>query len=177
MNYILKKSKRTTLSIEIKPDMSVTVRAPFKCTEKEIESFVESHRNWIENALIKTEAKNKNAARYKIPDSEKELYIKKAKDFIPKRTEYWSGIMGLVPSRVTITQAEKRYGSCSGKNSVCFSYRIMAYPIEAVDYVIVHELAHIKYKNHGKDFYRLIESYLPDYKKYEIILRHQTQTE
>ena len=53
MNYILKKSKRTTLSIEIKPDMSVTVRAPFKCTEKEIESFVESHRNWIENALIK----------------------------------------------------------------------------------------------------------------------------
>ena len=64
-----------------------------------------------------------------------------------------------------ITSARKRFGSCSGKNSLCFSYWLMLYPQEAVDYVIVHELAHIVHKNHSAAFYRLIGQYLPDYRE------------
>lgn len=72
--------------------------------------------------------------------------------------------MGLVPAGIKITSARTRFGSCSGKNSVCFSWRLMLYPPEAIDYVIVHELAHIRHHDHSPAFYALIEQYLPDWK-------------
>lgn len=176
MEYVLKKSKRKTLSIEINTDMIITVKVPLSCSQKEIESFVNSNRDWIEKSLLKIENRNKNAEAFKISEEEREKYIKKAKETLPQRVKYWSEITGLTPAYVKITSAEKRYGSCNGRNGICLSYRIMAYPKEAVDYVIVHELAHIKYKNHGRDFYKLIEKYLPEYKKYEKILKHQGES-
>ena len=72
--------------------------------------------------------------------------------------------MNLHPTGVTITGAEKRFGSCSAKNRICYSWRLMAYPEAAIDYVVVHELAHIRHKNHGKEFYACIESILPDWR-------------
>ena len=79
--------------------------------------------------------------------------------------------MGVVPSNVSINQAKTRFGSCNPKNSICFTYRLILYPKEAIDYVVVHELAHIKEKNHGKRFYALIKQYMPDYKQRENLLK------
>ena len=79
--------------------------------------------------------------------------------------------MNLCPTGIKITKAKKRFGSCNGKNSLCFSCFLMKYPMEAVDYVVVHELAHIKYHNHSKDFYNLINHYMPDYKQREKLLK------
>ena len=79
--------------------------------------------------------------------------------------------MGLKPKGVKITSAKKRFGSCSANDSICYSWRLMLYPKEAIDYVVVHELAHIVHKNHGQGFYSLIEKYLPDYKERENLLR------
>ena len=61
--------------------------------------------------------------------------------------------------------------SCSGKNRLCFSWRLMDYPEEAIDYVVVHELAHIRHHNHSRDFYALVASILPDYKERQALLR------
>ena len=72
--------------------------------------------------------------------------------------------MGTDYTGIKITSAKTRYGSCSAKNSLCFSLYLMQKPLYAVDYVIVHELAHTVHHNHGKDFYKLIEKYMPDYK-------------
>lgn len=79
--------------------------------------------------------------------------------------------MGVSPTGIKITSAKKRFGSCSGKNSLCFSFMLMQYPEEAVDYVVVHELAHIRHHNHSRDFYRFIEKYMPDYKEREKLLK------
>ena len=79
--------------------------------------------------------------------------------------------MGLKPSSVKITSAEKRFGSCSSKNGLCFSWRLLAYPTAAVEYVVVHELAHIKHHNHSPAFYALIEKYMPDYKERQKLLK------
>ena len=79
--------------------------------------------------------------------------------------EYYGRLMGLMPTGLTITDARKRFGSCSGKNRISFAWRLMRYPEEAIDYVVVHELAHIRHKNHGEAFYQLIASVLPDYKE------------
>jgi len=79
--------------------------------------------------------------------------------------------MNLYPTGLKITSARTRFGSCSSKNSICFSWRLMYYPEPAIDYVVVHELAHIAHKNHGPQFWALVERYLPDYRARRAMLR------
>ena len=73
--------------------------------------------------------------------------------------------MDVKPTSVKINSAKKRYGSCSGKNSLNFSLYLMDKDERFIDYVVVHELAHIKHHNHSKDFYNFIAEFMPDYKE------------
>ena len=106
------------------------------------------------------------------PDAEEEARLKTlAKEVIPPRVAHYGSIMGIVHTSVKITSAKTRFGSCSAKNGLCFSWRLMQYPMEAVDYVVVHELAHIVHKSHGKACYALIGSGLPDYPERRKLLK------
>ncbi|MEG0978845.1 MAG: SprT family zinc-dependent metalloprotease [Oscillospiraceae bacterium] len=167
--YILKRSKRKTLSLEVSREMQIIVRAPKLCPKIVIDNFVARHESWIEKSLDKQ--RNRQSAKSLSPQQTADLKMQ-AKEQIPAKVKYYSNLMMLYPTAVKITSAEKRFGSCSGKNSLCFSYRLMQYPQDAIDYVIVHELAHIKHKNHSKNFYELIEQYMPDYKERNAILKN-----
>lgn len=171
MKYKVIRSDRKTLSIEVNKNCEIIVRAPKKCDDKTIEAFAKKYEAWVQRAVQKTEERRKNAEKYAINEADREKYMALARKVLPEKTAYWGRIMGLEPSYVKITAAQKRYGSCNSKNGICYSYRLMAYPEKAIDYVVVHELAHIKHKNHGKEFYALIEKYLPDYKERERILK------
>ena len=81
------------------------------------------------------------------------------------RVDYWSGIMGLTPTGLKITSARTRFGSCSGKNSLCFSWRLMQYPREAIDYVVVHELAHIRHHDPLPRVLRAHRALMPDWRE------------
>ena len=95
----------------------------------------------------------------------------RAREVLPPKVARWAAVMGVQPTGVKITAAQKRYGSCSGKNSLCFSCFLMQQPEEAIDLVVVHELCHIREKNHGPAFYALLARYLPDYKERKKLLR------
>ncbi|MGN0521235.1 MAG: M48 family metallopeptidase [Eubacterium sp.] len=168
MKTIIIKSDRKTISLSIDDDLNIVVRAPYLTSQVQINNFVNENSHWIDKAL---ERKKKYLERNTFSPEQQNELIKKAKEIIPERVKYYSEIMGLYPSGVKITSAKKRFGSCSAKNSLCFSYILMSYPMEAVDYVVVHELAHIKHHNHGREFYALIEKYLPDYKQREMLLK------
>ena len=79
--------------------------------------------------------------------------------------------MGVTPTGFRVTTAKTRYGSCSAKNSLCFSCFLMNSPEDAIELVVVHELCHIRVKNHGPAFYSLLEHYLPDYRERKQHLR------
>jgi predicted metal-dependent hydrolase len=96
---------------------------------------------------------------------------KEAKVYFTDKTEYFANIMELKYGRIKITSAQKRYGSCSSEGNICYSYRLMMYPPEVRDYVIVHELAHLKEMNHSKKFYDIIAAVLPDYKRRRRLLK------
>ncbi len=81
------------------------------------------------------------------------------------RIEHWSEVTGLHPSKVGYRKAKSRWGSCSSRNSVNLNTRLLLCPPEIRDYVIVHELCHIRHKNHSKDFWNLVGRYLPDWKE------------
>ena len=160
--YTLIRAKRRTMSLQLDREGKAVVRAPYGVKKEYIDRFVAAHESWLERARAKQRARR--LAHPEPTDEERKALIARAKEYLPMRVDYWSGIMGLVPSGVKITSARTRFGSCSGKNSVCFSWRLMLYPSEAIDYVIVHELAHIRYHDHSPAFYALIEQYLPDWK-------------
>ena len=167
--YKLIRSSRRTLALEIGRDLTLTVRAPMKMPLSVIEEFIEKHDKWTEKKL--DVMKNREIKPDNLLPEEIAALKMRAKEILPKKVDYFAEIMGLKPSGVKITSAKKRFGSCSGKNSLCFSYELMLYPDEAIDYVVVHELAHIKHRNHSARFYSLIEKYLPDYKTREKILK------
>lgn len=167
--YTLIRSDRRTLALEITPELQIYVRAPKNCPQKDIDRFVRSHEKWISEHLEKQ--RQRPAPKPEPTHEQREEYISMAKRLIPERVEHFCGIMGLAPTGITITGAKTRFGSNSPKNRLCFSWRLMQYPSEAIDYVVVHELAHIVHRNHGKDFYALIESVMPDYKQRKKLLR------
>lgn len=173
MIYELKRSKRKTISIKVSLDEKITVYAPLKTDAYFIDTFVKNNSGWIDKALKKAEVRRTNAEKYAIAEKDIPAFKKSAKLYLPDRTHYWAEIMGLEPAYVHITSAEKRYGSCNSKKGICYSYKLMAYPDDVIDYVIIHELAHIKHMNHSQKFYSLIERYMPDYLEKQNILQHK----
>ena len=168
--YELIRSKRKTLALEITPDCRVLVRAPMRIPQARIDAFVESHAGWIAKHLERQRQRPASAPPPPAPE-EIDALKTKAHAILPEKVAYWSRRMGVTPTGLRITAAQKRYGSCSGKNSLCFSCFLMHYPEEAIDLVVVHELCHIREKNHGPNFYALLEHYLPDYKERKKLLK------
>lgn len=162
MEYLVIRSNRKTISLSVNDDLIPVVRAPYFVSENRIKSFVDDNAVWIKSAV---ERKQNELEKYDLSDEELDKLIKMAEVYIPSRVEYYSRLMKLEPAGIKITKAKKRFGSCSGNNSLCFSCYLMLYSESAIDYVVVHELAHIKHHNHSSDFYKLIEKYLPDYKE------------
>ncbi len=171
MSYITLRSDRKTLAIEVKVNGEVIVRAPKRITERQIDAFVTEHRDWI--IKKQTEVAARATSPYRRPLTKKEIaaLYEKARGDLPTRVAVWATRMGVTPRRISVTAAQKRFGSCSSANRLCFSYHLMRYPDEVIDYVVVHELAHILHHNHSREFYACIAHYLPDYKEREKILK------
>jgi predicted metal-dependent hydrolase len=91
-------------------------------------------------------------------------YINRAKEVFLNRTRYYADKMGLYPEEVRVKGQKTLWGSCSGKNNLNFNYKLLLAPIDVLDYVVVHELAHIRHKNHSKSFWMLVEKHMADYK-------------
>ena len=92
-----------------------------------------------------------------------EWYRAHAKDKIKERVEKYKGRLGVEPNNVVIKKQKKRWGSCSSKNNLNFNWKIIMAPMSIVDYIVVHELTHLKYSNHSKEFWQTIETIIPDY--------------
>lgn len=171
MHYELIRSSRKTLCVEITAEGNVIVRAPLRLKAEAIEEFLQKKSQWIERHVAERKARE----RKEYTAEEIKQLKEKAAAYLPGRVALYGGRMGLSPTGIKITGARKRFGSCSGKNSLCFSCFLMEYPPEFIDYVVVHELAHIREKNHSKSFYSLVESYLPDYRERIRLVKEQNK--
>lgn len=171
--YKLIRSDRRTLAMELSPEGELLLRAPRRMPVREIERFIESHEIWIRKHRERIRQRTAFAEAHFATEEQIENLIRLAKEILPEKTDRWAEIMGVTPMGVRITRAQKRFGSCSAENRIAYSYRLMAYPEEVIDYVVVHELAHIRHKNHSSDFYAFVARFLPDYKRRESILKHK----
>jgi predicted metal-dependent hydrolase len=92
-------------------------------------------------------------------------YRQQARRIIQERAEFYAKQYGFQYQGIKITSARTRWGSCSRNGSLNFSWRLIMAPLEQVDYVVVHELAHTVHHNHSKRFWKKVETVLPDYKE------------
>jgi predicted metal-dependent hydrolase len=90
-------------------------------------------------------------------------YIKQAQEVIVPRVKVYADMLGQGYSSITITSAKKRWGSCTSKKTLNFSWRLIMTPLDMIDYVVAHEVAHLQELNHSSRFWNKVESLMPDY--------------
>ena len=173
------KSNRRSVGIIVKPGGEIIVRAPKRMPNPMILSFIREKESWIVKNYLK-QSKLPSA-----PDSEpksphtlalEKRYRDAAKEYIPKRVEYYHAFTGGQYTKITIRDQKTRWGSYSSNGTLSFSFRLMMAPPRILDYVVVHELCHLTHMNHSKEFWNMVETILPDYKEHRKWLKENGHT-
>jgi len=166
MEYkIIRHHKRKRLLITVSVTGEVAVKAGPFTSEKYIEAFVESQKEWIEKQreyFAKT-----YHHRVLVTKDQREIMKKQLLPVMKELVHKYADIMDVKIKSVKITSAERRWGSCGKDGAICFSYRLALVSQRCREYMAIHELSHIKQFNHSKEFYAEIERYMPDYKEVE----------
>ncbi len=198
------RSKRRTLNVEVGTDTKVTVRVPLRCSNRSIQKFIESHKDWIASKQKYAREHCKQVSPKKYVAGEEFLYLGKAyklvtaesvdstlafnghnflisvnqlknaqelfiqwykqeaSKIITERAKLYSSISGIEYQKVGITNAHQRWGSCSYKGDLSFTWRIVMAPLKVIDCVVVHELVHMKIKGHSKVFWDGVKIMIPE---------------
>lgn len=172
-------TKHTYLRLRSKNIIEISTNIFF--TLDDAKQLIDKKIVWIEKGLqsLKHNGLAKDeyfylGQKYKIGDLQIDFdnfYKEKAKEFIPKLVDKYSKQMNLYPTKLKYRKNKRTWGSCNYKNELNFNIFLMKFPVEQIEYVVIHELAHIKHKNHSKKFWLLVEKYCYDYKQREKIFK------
>ncbi len=184
--YEIVPSRRKSYALHFTAEKGLEVRVPLRFSELIVRKLLTQHEDWIRKkyaAYQALEERKKNS-----PYSEEDvlhlqkIYRKAAKEYFPKRVEYYVNELfwedseiyaesGKPYVNITIRDQKTRWGSCSSKGTLSFSWRLMLAPPRVLDYVVLHEICHLKEMNHSAAFWNLVGSVMPDYKEYRKWLR------
>lgn len=136
-------------------------------------SWIEKHLNSFSKQPLNSDEFYYLGVKHKNLDNRDldKFYALEAKKIIPPILQECSQLMQLFPTSIKYRKNKRTWGSCNFKNGLNFNTLLVKFPLEVIEYVVIHELAHIKYKNHSKDFWNLVYKYCSDYKKREETLK------
>ena len=161
MEYEIIRSSRRTIAIQITPAGRVIVRSPRHMSRNSVDEFVRSKQVWIEKHLA---IRQTRPAPPPLTREQLQTLAEEALAFIPDRAAYYAPLVGASYGRITIRAQRSRWGSCSSKGNLNFNCLLMLVPAHVLDYVVVHELCHLRELNHSPRFWAEVERILPDYK-------------
>ena len=161
VNYEIKYLKIKNIYIQVK-DGKVIIKVPIKTSKRKIEKIIEEKSGWIQKSLEKESKKHEKKPLY-TQEQFKKIVEKNMNDLIEKTK--------LMPNKITIKQIKYAFGTCSSKKNITINLELIKYSEEAIRYVILHELCHLKYMNHSEEFWKLVQMYMPRYKEIRKELR------
>ncbi len=161
MDYTLIRSRRKTLSIQVK-DGEVLVKAPMRLSQREIDRFLGEKSGWIAECLQKYQTALDDAGG-KLTDEQVETMVSLAKDVFRERVSHYAPLVGVRFGRITVRCQKTRWGSCSAQGNLSFNAALLMAPPEVLDSVVVHELCHRLEMNHSARFYAEVTRVMPDY--------------
>jgi hypothetical protein len=168
------------LYITISPEHGVVVKNP-NYPLKKVQEIVESKASWIYAKIEELQDKKSIKEIYEKEGKvlylgeKKALHVEVLEDFYRQNTkkivldkiQNIADEMGLKPNKISFRKTKRRWGSCNFKNELSFTISIAQLPLECIRYIIIHELSHILHKNHKREFYQTIKTYMPNYKEIE----------
>lgn len=169
MEYIIKRSKRKTVSIKI-VNGQICVSAPYSAGDKAIQEIIQRNEQRI-NDMLKCYDEVDEAITC---EQVREL-AEEAVKVIPERVAYYADIIGVTYGRITVRNQKSRWGSCSSKGNLNFNCLLMLAPVQVLDSVIVHELCHRKHMDHSAAFYAQVQKVYPEYRKWHDWLKTEGQ--
>ena len=160
------RSDRKTVSVIVRADAGVEVRAPRRMSLAAIDAFVSRHRDWILKKQAQRREILRAAAESPCLTAADLADLKKlAAKTLSARADFYAEKMGVDYTGITIRVQKTRWGSCTATGHLSFNALLMLMPDEIADYLVVHELAHRKEMNHSAKFWAIVETQIPDYKK------------
>jgi predicted metal-dependent hydrolase len=159
--------------IRVRRDGSVRATIPRGGSKREAVRFVESQRHWI--AEQQAVAAQRRAARPARPVNEISELKKQARLELPARLLELATQFGLTVNKVSIRNQRWRWGSCSQQAHICLNWRLVSMPVWVRDYVLIHELMHLRRMDHSPAFWKLIAAACPDYRVARRWLREHGQ--
>lgn len=164
-----KNAKRMTLSV--RADAKVMMTIPRWATYGQAKKFLEEKKGWIVKKI--NVAKKKNPQDLLTQGSRKDYEKRKelAREIVLQKLEHFNSFYRFKYKRVSIRNQRTRWGSCSGQGNLNFNYRIIYLTDRLSDYLVVHELCHLKHLDHSKKFWNCVASAIPDHKKLSKTLR------
>ncbi len=116
--------------------------------------FAQRNQQKLNNKLLLATAVKKQIEKY---------FKAQAEEIIPQRVAVYSQLTSLTPVSIKVRQYRSRWGSCNNRGELSFNYLLMMLPLDVIDYVVAHEVCHLRYLNHSKYFWQLVAEYFPDY--------------
>lgn len=166
IEYTIRKHRKAKrLKIAISCDGNCTVTLPWRMSMLDAEKFIQQNSEWV---LDKIGAMKKIGQNNLLLNRDKKEYQKVkeyARDFITKRLEKHNEFYGFTYKKIAIRNQKSRWGSCSRKGNLNFNYKIILLPERHADYIIAHELCHLKEFNHSQRFWNLVSQSIPEYKE------------
>ena len=161
----------------LKADL-IQIRANKYFTIFDAKDLINRKKDWIEASILKMSKKSLNDDEFLLLGERKKyedykiknidtFYRHEIEKILPQKVDEYSKKMNLFPTSISYRKNKRTWGSCNYKNGLNFNILLMKFPIEVMEYVIIHELSHIKHKNHSKDFWNLVAFYCPNYKEVE----------
>lgn len=170
--YTRKVSRGRSIRITIRAGGVVVVHAPPHVPEHVVKRFVDSKTSWIE----KTAARLCNVLppiSKREQKKEYEAYKESARTLAHARVAYFAQHYGVQYGRIAIRNQQTRWGSCSRRGNLNFSYKIAYLPPELADYIVVHEVCHLREFNHSEHFWALVSETMPHYKAMRKSLKNE----
>lgn len=171
-NVEVRRSKRKSAAIKITADMQIVVFVPLYVSDNEIERMVISKSKWIDEHMLKVQSTiDERSKLEKITFEQIKELADQAVEYIPKRVKYYAEKENFVYNKITIKNLVSRWGSCSTKGNLNFNCLLMLTPDYVIDYIVVHELCHLREMNHSEKFWAEVEKIMPDYQRSELWLK------
>lgn len=171
-NVEVRRSKRKSAAIKITADMQIVVYVPLYVSDNEIERMVISKSKWIDEHMLKVQSTiDERSKLEKITFEQVKELADQAVEYIPKKVKYYAEKENFVYNKITIKNLVSRWGSCSTKGNLNFNCLLMLMPDYVIDYIVVHELCHLREMNHSEKFWAEVEKIMPDYQRAELWLK------
>lgn len=158
----VKRSRTRRIRLSVKSDGSVVLTLPHRVSLQAGKSLVIEKRDWIMQARERMLGEPKKLLMQgSVEEYEKNKEV--ARRILTERTSYFQDIYDVTYRKLSIRNQKTRFGSCSSRGHLSFNYRLIFLPEHLRDYVIVHELCHLKELNHSRKFWALVAQTIPDY--------------